>query len=674
MGAANTFAQDSATIHAGEEYKWLENENSSEVKEWLSEQHKILKKEEKRWWLTAADVSQSISRWGLQYGALTLREGPYFIRNIGYRKLAYKAFTAGKWEDAFDCAEFRATDTMIITAYALSEDSNFLGVVVSTPNGSDKEIRVRNLNSHLNIADVLEGVQFDEIAWWRNGFFYTKKSVGVDATATIAQIYYHRLHDKQSQDQFIADIPKDAMELFWMQKTFSSDYLVVCTTIKKQGKIQKLYASLKLNEALDADFQPFFLVPDSGYVRCRLVDFINGRILMSTNFNADKWRVLAFNPGKINDAIPIIPEFNETLVSISHIFHKLVGLYFNDGQFKAYTFNYDGKVLTHFNFERGITINGFYGWPYDSLAYFSQQSLFSQAWWGFIDLKENKQKMLDQMISGLDVTKYTTELVHYKTSDSTEVLMYLAYKKGLKRGVPYPTIMIYHGQFRPSLVPYYSFLYQLAMENSAIIALPVVRGATIRGEEWYRAGVGANKQHSVDDFIAAADYLIKEGFTSKDRLAFFGYGANGGVMGGAVMNQRPELFKAVVTWHGVFDIEHLGIKNADHDIMAEYGRLTDSHQLNTALKYSPLHNVKKDKSYPSTLCVSSVRSPVFEQFAEVAPYHTFKFVNALQRNSSNLNPHLLFFYDSSNVYYASSLGLAMAFTFDAMHLPLYCPQ
>ncbi|MES2619427.1 MAG: prolyl oligopeptidase family serine peptidase, partial [Bacteroidota bacterium] len=322
--------------------------------------------------------------------------------------------------------------------------------------------------------------------------------------------------------------------------------------------------------------------------------------------------------------------------SVYDVGGKLLCRYYNRGSYAVSVFSYEGENLYSYKFPTGYSLGGFWGLPSDTSVRFYQSSYYLPPVVFTFNINTYKIESAGITEPYFDTKKYVTRIVNYKSKDGTLVPMYLSHKRGLKPAKTNPVILYGYGGFGESLTPNYDYSNIILFENNGILAIPLIRGGGELGHDWHAQGKVLNKQNSFDDFIRAAEYLIDSGYTSTERIAIQG-GSNGGLLVGAVLAQRPELFKVVVGEMGLYDMLRYHYYTGSGLWDEEYGTIKDSAQFMNLFRYSPLHNIKKGVDYPATLLVTG------ENDDRVPPFHSYKFVSALQQNSSNTKPHVLYY-------------------------------
>jgi prolyl oligopeptidase len=330
-----------------------------------------------------------------------------------------------------------------------------------------------------------------------------------------------------------------------------------------------------------------------------------------------------------------IPEYDEQLNFAAMMRNKIICTYSNDTSSFLVIFDSTGKNLHQSKLPRGHTFGEFSGNSNDSVLVFSFHSFFTPDVMYTINILNYKSSVLSTTYIHYKYEDIKTKIVYYASKDGTKIPMYLTYKNGLKLKGQSPVILYGYGGFGVKMEPFFDVANVIFIRNGGILAVPCIRGG---GDYpgWHEQGARLKKQNTFDDFIAAAEYLIKNNYTNPEKMAAMG-GSNGGLLVGAVMLQRPDLFKVIVARAGILDMMRYQLYNIGYHYKEEYGDISDSMDFKNLIHYSPVQNVKKDINYPATLVVTS------DNDDRVDPFHSFKFLATLQADAPGKNPYILFY-------------------------------
>jgi len=359
-------------------------------------------------------------------------------------------------------------------------------------------------------------------------------------------------------------------------------------------------------------------------------------LLVRTNYEAPKYQVLEVDPENLGREHwkTLLPEKEEVLEGISLVGGKIVAEYMKDAYTQAFIYTMDGEKIADLNLPGIGTMSGFNGEKDENVAFYGFTSFTFPSTIYKYDIAENKSEIYREAEIDFDATKYETKQVFYESKDGTKVPMFIVHKKGLELNGKNPTLLYGYGGFNVSLTPGFSTTRILLLEQGGVFAMPNIRGGGEYGEDWHLSGTLEKKQNVFDDFIAAADYLIQNKYTSSDYLAIQG-GSNGGLLVGAVMTQRPDLAKVAFPAVGVLDMLRYHLFTIGWAWATDYGTSDKAEDFAYLIKYSPLHNVKEGTCYPATMVTTA------DHDDRVVPAHSFKFISELQAKQACNNPVLI---------------------------------
>lgn len=634
-------------ISVADPYRWLEDLNSDSTKKWLNKQQQITQTEYKKFDGAKMAIYHNLINNGGASFRHYIKKGNYFFEYTYTSKfsspvLYYQKSVNGLSAVAYNTHDFDK-EPISIEEFEPSINGKYLAVSLSKAGTDWRTIRVRDLETKKDLPDIIDWVKFSNIAWTDNGFFYSKfKEPPADlvhiAPNAQQQLCFHKLGDTQEQDKVIYSIPEKANSIFHFDITSDHRYLVLYSITKLNSKLYNVISYKDLSEGIYAPINMLLTSALEDETDFDVIDCINDRFLVATNLKAPHHRILEVHEvhkDSLNHLEEFIPEYKETLKSIHRVGDKLLGLYFNNGAYMLCVFDMKGELIHGTKFPKGESIDDLYTIS-DNEVGFIQKTFYTPPVGRTIDLTTLKIKVAEETNVLYNPDIFTTEIVNYKSKDGTEIPMYLTYKKSLKRSKENPIILYGYGGFGISMEPFYSYDDIFFFINNGILAVPLIRGGGEFGKEWHKQGKGLNKQNSFDDFIAAAEYLINNGYTSKEKLVIRG-GSNGGLLVGAVLTQRPDLFKVAISDVGVFDMLRYHLFTGGKLWRNEYGSPEDSTQFKNLLQYSPIHNTKGNTDYPATLILTA------ENDDRVPPLHSYKFIQALQDSSGNSKPHILYF-------------------------------
>ena len=658
-------------------YRWMENPESERVKGWLDEQEKVTNRELGKLWTRYNPISNSIGAHRLLVLPDYEKQGPwYFYKRYGggpSQVLCYRKKVYSPPDIAFDPNIYNGKNIYYLTGYRLSDTSRYLAVGI-TASGSDwHQLHVRDMLTQKMLDDKLEWVRSDRVVWWGDGFFYARFNQPVninDHTEPLSghMLCYHKLGDEQNKDDIISLLPDYTNNEYHFKKDFDGRFLIMGTEAKLKGQLYNIVCYKDLRDGIDADWTTIASVPEKSGVVYRFIDAVDSDFYFLTNFQAPRYRIVKINIKTPDNFIVVVPQNDKVIKQVSHIHHQLVTVYCNRGLYSAAMYDYKGNKISGISFDTGVVVHGFEGYRDDDEVLYSQNSFFAPSSVFRYDFIKRAIEPTDETAVGFDPTKYTTRLVSYHSADGTEIPMYLTYKKGLKITGNNPVILYGYGGFGSFMTPFLDLTNIIMFENNGILAVPLIRGGGEMGDDWHNDGKRLKKQNSFDDFIAAAEYLIHEGYTNKEKLAIQGED-NGGLLVGAVITQRPDLFKVAVSESGLFDMLRYDKFTAARYWIDEYGATSNKEDFNNLYSYSPLQHVKRGTVYPATLFITDLKDE------HIPPFHTYKFATALQ-SADNSKPHLLLSADNTShfgKYQGTEFNfraMTLAFIYAQMGLPL----
>jgi len=644
-------------VEVPDPYRWLENDTSSQTATWVDEQIDVTTK-----YLNSIPYRSSIRTrleevYDYERLGTPFRYGDYFYysRNDGLQNQSVyyrKKGTGGEAEIFLDPNSFSADGTTRLGGLSFSKDGSRLVYQVAK-NGSDwTEGVIIDAISKTTLEDTLRDLKFSSISWLGNeGFFYTKYPVlkgtsKITATAENQKLYYHKLGTPYEKDQLIFGDDKNPKRYVWSYLTEDERFQIILATNGTSG--QELY----VRDLKEANPKLITIVNNQDNDH-NVIDNIGTTLLVQTNYKAPNQRLVKINlsaPGPENWKDVIAEDKN--VASFSSGGGKLFADYTVDVKSVIKQFDLTGK------YEHEVELPGIgsVGWggarSNESEVYYSFTSFLYPTTIFRYDIASGKSVVFTAPKVNFDATQYEMKQVFYTSKDGTKVPMFIVHKNGLQLTAKNPTLLYGYGGFNVSLTPYFDPSLIVWLENGGVYAQPSLRGGGEYGEEWHKAGTKMKKQNVFDDFIAAAEYLISEKFTSKDYLAIQG-GSNGGLLVGACMTQRPDLFKVALPGVGVMDMLRYHKFSAGPGWAPDYGTAEDSKEMFEYLRaYSPVHNLKPGTSYPATLVNTA------DHDDRVVPAHSFKFAAGLQEAHSGNNPVLIRI-DRKSAHGSSNLSKAL---------------
>ena len=616
-------------------YRWLEDDYSEETANWVKAQNEVTNK-----FLAQIPYREKMKQHLKDIMNYPKEGAPwkkgdryFFYRNDGLQNqsvLYYKNSLDGEAVELLDPNKLSDDGTVALSTLDISDDGNYLGYAISR-NGSDwQEIYVKNITTGEVLSDHLVWVKFSGIAWKDDGFFYSRFPEPKNELSGVnenGKLYYHKVGTDQKEDQ-LAYEDRTNPNLSFSAEVVNKRYLVIYGSESTSGN-SLYYKDLSKPNAqfvkLVTDFKDDYGV----------VDEIDGNFFVMTNHEAPAYKLVKIpldNPTSWTD---VIPQSKDILTGVSHLGKRLIANYNKDAHSVVKIFDESGKFLANLDNDLIGSIGGFSGEPEDTETFYTVTSYITPAAIYRYDVTNNKSTLYKNSEIKFNSDEYVTEQKFFTSKDGTKVPMFITYKKGTKMNGKNPTLLYGYGGFNISLTPSFSTTRILWLEQGGVLAVANLRGGGEYGKECHEAGTKMKKQNVFDDCIAAAEFLISQGYTSKEKLALQG-GSNGGLLVGAVVNQRPDLFAVAIPEVGVMDMLRYHKFTIGRYWAVDYGTSEDSKEMFEYLyKYSPLHSIQNGKEYPAILVTTA------DHDDRVVPAHSFKYAAALQNSDIGDKPHLI---------------------------------
>jgi prolyl oligopeptidase len=621
-------------------WRGLEDPNSDATKAWVDAQNAITFPYLKSLKDRDAIETRLTELWDYEkFGTpFTRGSSTFYFRNDGLQNqsVLYKRIGDGEPDVLIDPNTFSEDGTISLTMASPSEDGRYLAYGISSGGSDWNEYKVRDVATGLDLPDHIKWVKFSDASWAADGsgFYYSRyPEPGEGEKLTGANrnhmLYFHKLGTPQSQDVLVYARPDQPDWGFGATATEDGNWLLISvwqgTENKNRVYVKDLLRGTPVRPLLDAFDASYDYILNEGSV-----------FYFSSNNNAPNNRVIAVDVTKPDPAnwLEIVPEQPEVLTGIRAIGGTLVAQYLKDARSLVKVLAMDGTFVREVDLPTIGTVGGFSGRKSDTIAYYNFSSFTYPNTIFRYDVSTGVSEAYRTPQVTFNPADYETQQVFYTSKDGTQVPMFITHKKGLTLNGTNPTYLYGYGGFNISITPSFSISNLAFMERGGVYAVPNLRGGGEYGQEWHEAGTKERKQNVFDDFIAAAEYLISEGYTSSNHLAIGG-GSNGGLLVGAVMTQRPELFRVALPAVGVLDMLRYHTFTIGWAWASDYGLSTDPDGFNYLMAYSPLHNVKAGVRYPSTMITTG------DHDDRVVPAHSYKFAAELQSKHAGDNPVLI---------------------------------
>jgi prolyl oligopeptidase len=629
-------------VKVADPYRWLENDvrTDTQVAAWVASENAVTNAYLAT--LPGRDIFKARIKQLLDYerfGVPVKKGGRYFYsRNSGLQNQAvlYVRDTLhGEGRALIDPNAWAKDGATALAEWAPSDDGKKLAYAIQDGGTDWRTVKVLDVATGAVEADTIEWVKFSNIAWAKDGagFYYSRFAAPAEGAKFQAlnenqQVYFHRLGTAQSADRLVYATPESPKYGHQVQVTDDGKWLVVTTTQGTDNRYQITVIDLTaptpaprtIVKGLENEWS--------------LAGNVGGNFYWMTNKDAPRQKIVAMNLYARSATPPVtdvVPEDKAVLESASIIGGKLIATYLVDVKSEVRRYSLDGKAEGKVPLPAIGTTSGFGGDGSDSETFFAFSSFNYPTWILRYDAKTNRVEEFAKPKVAFDPSAYDVSQVFYPSKDGTKVPMFVVRKKSLKG--PAPTLLYAYGGFNISVTPAFSATRLAWMEQGGVLAVANIRGGGEYGKTWHDGGRLANKQNVFDDFIAAGEYLKTEGITTKDGLAIQG-GSNGGLLVGAVTNQRPDLFAAALPAVGVMDMLRFDRFTAGRYWVDDYGYPSKEADFRTLYGYSPYHNIKGGRAYPAILVATA------DTDDRVVPGHSFKYTAALQAADIGDKPHL----------------------------------
>ncbi|AEI47906.1 prolyl oligopeptidase family serine peptidase [Runella slithyformis] len=652
-------------------YRWLEDDNAADTKAWVTEQNKVsfgyLEKIPYR-----GLIKQQLEKiYNYPKYSSPRRKGGYFYfyKNNGLQNqsvLYRQKGINGTPEEVLDPNKLSADGTTRLTVFSLSKNGDY-AVCGFSKGGSDwQEYQVMDMKTLKMLSDKIEWVKVSGASWQGNGFYYSRypkpEGSALAAKNENHQVFFHKVGTEQAADELVYEDKTNPQRFHGVY--VSEDERFAFLNISDRGK-GKDGNALYYRKSGQKAFKP--IVAEITNDKFSVVDNVGNAFLLQTNKKAKNERIFLFDPAKPDekDWKEIIPEKPEPLQGAGTAGGKLFVTYLKDVTTRVYVYDLNGKLENEVALPGLGSASGFGGEKEDKTVFYTFSSFNYPPTIFSYEIATRKSSVFRNPEVAFTPADYETKQVFYPSKDGTKIPMFIVYKKGLKLDGTHPTILYGYGGFNISLTASFSPVLIPFLDNGGVYAQANLRGGAEYGDKWHEAGMRLQKQNVFDDFIAAGEYLIREKYTSNARLALRG-GSNGGLLVGAVMNQRPELAKVAFPQVGVMDMLRFHKFTIGWNWIADYGSSDNAGDFKNLYAYSPLHNIKEGVNYPATLVTTA------DHDDRVVPAHSFKYIAELQEKAakSTTNP-LLIRVDVNSGHGASNTAKSLEQTADIYAFMFY---
>ena len=619
-------------------YRWLEDDHSAETAQWVKEENIVTND-----YLAKIPYREKVQQrmtqlWNFPKSSAPFKGGKnYFVfTNDGLQNqfvLNIIRDLKEKPKPFLDPNALSKDGTVNVSNPSVSNDGKYLAYLRASSGSDWNEIRVMDVATGMHLEDKIEWVKFSGISWGENGFYYSSYDAP-DSTNLLKgkneyhKIYFHKIGTSQKSDPLIHMDKEHANRNFGAAVTDDSRYLVLYGRESSNGN----EAWIKDLRKRSTDLIPVVKGFENSV---GVIGNDSNKIFIRTNKNASKYRLVLFdaeNPEA--DWRTIIPEKEDVLQSAVIADQYIVANYMKDASNKLKVFSKKGEFLYDIPLATLGTLDELNTSADDRYVFYSLTTFTAPTTVYQFDLRTRKQTIYSQPKMDFRSEQFETKQVFYSSKDGTKIPMFIVHKKGMKMDGTNPTLLFGYGGFNVSKTPEFKIERLVFLENGGVFAMPNLRGGGEYGEAWHAAGIKLKRQNVFDDFIAAAEYLIKAKYTNAGKLAIGGR-SNGGLLVGAVMTQRPELFKVAIPTVGVMDMLRYHKFTIGWAWKGDFGSSEDEVNFKNLYSYSPLHQLKENKNYPATLVTTG------DHDDRVVPAHSFKFIATLQEKYKGPNPVMI---------------------------------
>ncbi|MFC3107313.1 prolyl oligopeptidase family protein [Undibacterium arcticum] len=629
-------------VKVADPYRWLEDGNSDDTKAWIAAQSKFT--QDFLGQIPARDAIRKrlTTLWNYERFGVPFKEGGryFYSRNDGLQNQAvlYTAqYLNGTPRVLLDPNTLSTDGTVALAGTKVSPNGKYLAYGTAASGSDWNEWRVRDIDTGKDTTDHLQWVKFSDASWLRDssGFFYSRYDAPQESTKLadvnyFQKLYFHKIGTPQQDDVLIYDRPDHKEWGFGGQVTDDGRYLIINISQGTERKNRVYYKDLSVKNA------PVLALLDDFDASYAFIDNDGSLFLFRTDRNAAKGSIIALDIRQQTQAHwrTIVPEALETLQSANVIDHKLVIDYLKDARSQVKVFALNGKLLREIALPGIGSASGFGGKRSDKETFYSFTGYTTPSTIYRYDVRSGRSSIVRQPKVDFDPNGFETRQVFFTSKDGTKVPMFVVSKKGIQLDGSNPTYLYGYGGFNISLTPGFSVANLAWMEMGGVYAVPNLRGGGEYGKAWHEAGTKLHKQNVFDDFIGAAEWLIANKYTSPQKLAIGG-GSNGGLLVGATMVQRPDLFAAAIPAVGVMDMLRFHKFTIGWGWTPDYGSSDNADEFKALYAYSPLHNLKPGICYPATMVTTA------DHDDRVVPAHSFKFAATEQAAQAGPAPVLI---------------------------------
>ena len=621
-------------------YRWLEDDKSDETAAWVAAENKVTQD-----YLSKIPFRDQVRKkleemWNYPKYSSPFKEGQYYYyyKNDGLQNqsILYRQVGLNGTPEVFIDPNTMSKDgTAAVSTPSFTKNKKYAAYMIAQAGSDWQEAYVMDVATKKLLNDKIQWIKFSGISWkGEDGFYYSRYPQPDESKKMMNQnqdqkLYYHKLGTPQSDDVLIYEDKEHPLRSAGGGLTEDERFLIIHQSEGTSG------SQIWVKDMKNANSN-FILLIKGFDTNANTIDNDGDRILVRTNDDAPNYKVVSIdpkNPSKENWQT-IIPTRTKLLQNVGNAGYKLFLTYLEDASSRVYQTNYKGVLEREIKLPGIGTAGGFDGHREDSELFYSYTSFNYPPAIFHYTISNGQSELFRKAEAKINADNYQTVQSFFTSKDGAKVPMFITYKKGLKLNGNNPTLVTGYGGFNIPSTPGFSISNAFFLEQGGVYVLVNLRGGNEYGEAWHKAGMLQNKQNVFNDFIGAAEFLIRTQYTNPQKLAMRG-GSNGGLLIGAIMTQRPDLFKVAIPQVGVMDMLRYHTFTIGHAWATEYGRSDKEEDFKNLIKYSPLHNLKKGAVYPATLVTTA------DHDDRVVPAHSFKFAATLQADNAGTNPTLI---------------------------------
>lgn len=629
-------------LQVSDPYQWLEDENSPSTEFWVKSQQSITNKYLEQIPYREAIKNRLESIWNYERTSVPNKKGNYYyiFKNNGLQNqdvLYRMSSLSGNMEEVLNPNTFSTDGTASLGEYSFSKDGSLLAYQISEGGSDWRTIRIKDLESGKILDDKIDWVKFSAISWYQDGFFYSRYPAPEEGNELSGenkfhQVYYHKVGTAQSEDELIFADRVHPQRNIYTTTTGDERFLILSISESTSGN------ALYFQDLRSGD-PSFIPVVEDFNNDFEVIDNIGRQLLVKTNYKAPNQRIVQISTSRPEEAYweEIIPESEDVLQEAKLLGGKIVAHYIHNASSKAVIYSTNGKQEKEIALPEIGTITQLNGQKNEDEAFFGFTSFTSPETSYSLDMVDLSIAVYKNPKIDFASAEYETKQIWYESYDGQKIPMFVIHKKGLTLDGSNPTLLYGYGGFNISVLPQFNRtrinLFPIVLENGGVCAVANIRGGGEFGKDWHKAGTKDQKQNVFDDFQAAAEYLIANKYTSSDKLAIYGR-SNGGLLVGACMTQRPDLYRVAIPAVGVMDMLRYHKFTIGWAWATDYGRSDNPKDFDYLFSYSPLHNIAADK-YPATFITTA------DHDDRVVPAHSYKFTSELQFKQQSKSPVLI---------------------------------